>query len=108
MYAHSLITLMHGDGAICLSDEYNADERKLQTLLAVLALIAADMIDPNGEFVRAAKTYIGGAKIRGLGFTPNSGTAIVMLKSFIVSNPDTTVGSPEFYSAVKQLCNGNE
>lgn len=107
MYAHSLITLMHGDGAICLSDEYNAAERKLQTLLAVLALIAADMIDPNGEFVRAAKTYIGGAKIRGLGFTPNSGTAIVMLKSFIVSSPDTTVGSPEFYSAVKRLCNSN-
>lgn len=107
VYAHSLITLMHGDGAICLSDEYNADERKLQTLLAVLALIAADMINPNGEFARSVKTYIGGSKIRGLGFTPNRGTATVMLKSFIASNPDITVGSPEFYSAVKQLCSAN-
>lgn len=106
-YVHILITLMHSDGAICTDDEYNRDGRRLQTLLAVLALIAADSIDPTGGFVRAAKAYVGNEKIRGLSFTPDSGTAIVMLKSFIVSNRGTTIGTPEFYSAIKQLCNAN-
>lgn len=107
MSIHTLITLMHSDGAICENDEYNKDERKKQTLLAVLALISANAVKPNGEFMRAAKAYIGGSKICGMSFTSNSGTAIVMLKSFIMSNPDTTVGTPEFYSAIKQLCNAN-
>ena len=97
-----LIKSMRSDGAICAAGEIDGDIRRRQTLICVLALISAECIEPDCEFVKAAERYIGGYSDGKLRFTRDAETAREVLKPIFGDEFQDTVGvMPDLYTSAR-------
>lgn len=76
-----IIKSVRADGAICANGELVRDIRMRQTLICMLALVAARSLDEYKGIINAAKNYIGEFSFDGISFTTDAKMAASMLKS---------------------------
>lgn len=97
-----LIKSMRSDGAICAAGEVDGDIRRRQTLICILALISAERIEPDCEFVRAAERYIGEYSDGELKFTRDAEAARKALKPIFGDKFQDIVGvMPDLYTSAR-------
>ena len=97
-----LVKSMRSDGAICAAGEVDGDIRRRQTLICILALISAERIEPDCEFVRAAERYIGEYSDGELKFTRDAEAARKALKPIFGDKFQDIVGvMPDLYTSAR-------
>ncbi len=99
-----IIRSMRADGAICASGEVNPEIRRQQTLVCVLALIAAGMREEYLEFIAIGRKYLGEFSYGELKSTESSALANEMLGKIFGDKKPLPYGfMPDLLTAARMI-----
>lgn len=99
-----IIRSMRSDGAICAVGEANPDIRKQQTLVCLLALVAAGVGEEYYEFMTIAKKYLGDYSYGEIKYTENSGLAKELMRGIFGEREPLPYGFvPDLLTAARMI-----
>lgn len=99
MCVNIIITGIHANGGIFADGELNVETQKQQTLICLLALSAAGLLEKYSEVTKAAEKYLSGYSYSGFNFTKNSAEAKSVLKNIFGDEPIVLQGRPDLLTA---------
>ncbi len=92
---------IHANGGIFAEGELDAEIQKKQTLICLLALSAAGLLEAYGGIMEPAEKYLDGYSYRNIRFTKNSAEAKGMLKDVFKKEPAVIQVSPDILTAAR-------
>ncbi len=98
-----IIKSLRADGAICASGEVVPSVRRMQTLVCLLSLVAADKEDAYREVLDRSWRYIQGFEMSGIRATRDKGEAAEYLNKLWGSENFIVQGVPDLLSASRIL-----
>lgn len=95
---------MHANGAVCANGEINPEICRRQTLVCLLALIAAGMGGEYADFIGAGAEYLNGCTQNGLYLTKDAAEARAVLTGLFGSEPEPVAEAvPDLLTAARMV-----
>lgn len=95
---------MHANGAVCANGEINPEICRRQTLVCLLAIIAAGMGGEYADFIEAGAEYLNGCTQNGLYLTKDAAEARAALTRLFGSEPEPVAEAvPDLLTAARMV-----